>query len=196
VVEQHQRWVPQAARLAFAAFREDRKSAWVKAQGNSMRPLIAPGARLLVDFGAAPARVGEIILFQQGDRVVAHRLVAWPSGGPPIAKGDFEPYCDGPVAFDTILGVVRALDADGAREATSAACGGWSAQAIAGASWWGSRAAALARRMSTVLPDPLRRVALGAIPPLARVAALALFAPIIWAAHKYTTVNAHGEERR
>jgi hypothetical protein len=177
------RWQPQATRLAFESYRAQGRCAWVNAQGSSMRPLIAPGARLLVEFGATPGRVGEIILFAKGERIVAHRLVSWPAGGLPIAKGDFEPYADGPIDPNDIFGVVCALAA-GPEATTSVACGGWPARAIAGISRQIGRAAARTRRAASLLQDPLRGVAIQAIAPLARVAALALFVPIIWAAHR------------
>ena len=176
-------WQQQATRLAFESYREQGRQAWINAQGNSMRPLIAPGARLLVEFGAAPERVGDIIVFSQGQRLVAHRIVARSKGGAPVAKGDFEPYADGPIDPNDIFGVVRAL-ADGSGTEASAACDGWPARSIAGISRLIGRAAARSRRAASILPDPLRRAALQAIALLARVAALALFAPIIWAAHK------------
>ncbi len=76
----------------------------------SIRSLIPPGARLLVAFGALPAGVGEIIVFAQGERLIAHRVVAWRRSGP-IAKGDAEAFCDAPLEREHILGVVRALGA-------------------------------------------------------------------------------------
>jgi hypothetical protein len=196
VVDQYQRWLPHAIRATFHIYRDEQASAWIKAQGNSMRPLIAPGVQLLVEFGAAPARVGQIVLFSQGERVVAHRLLAWrPERGGWLAKGDAEAYLDGPIEPSNILGVVRAVRRASDEPATTIGCEGRSARAIAPISRWLGRGANLARRAATVLPDPLRRLALRAIPPLIRVVAQALFAPIGWAA-QIQAVRAHGHERR
>jgi hypothetical protein len=195
VVDQRQRWLPPAIRATFDVYREQGASAWIKAQGDSMRPLIAPGAQLLVEFGAAPLRVGEIILFGQGDRIVAHRLVAWRPGRGLLAKGDAEAYVDTPLDPSDILGVVRALRNGPFGPATQIGCAGWPARAVAGVSRWLGRCARAVRHAATFLPDPLRRMALRAIPPFIRVAALALFAPIGWAAH-IQAVRSHGDERR
>ena len=196
MVDQRQHWLPHAIRAAFDDYRGQRASAWIKAQGDSMRPLIAPGAQLLVEFGAVPARVGQIALFSQGERVVAHRLVAWhPGRGGWLAKGDAEAYADGPIEPNDILGVVCAVRRAPDEPATTIGCEGRCARAIASTSRWLGRGATLARRAATFLPGPLRRMAVRAIPPLIRVVALALFAPVGWAA-QIQAVKAHGHERR
>jgi len=196
VVDQHQRWLPHAIRATFDVYRDQRASAWIRAQGDSMRPLIAPGAQLLVEFGAAPTRVGQVALFRQGERVVAHRLVARrPACRGWLAKGDAEAYVDGPLEPSNILGVVRAVRRAHNQPATAIGCEGRCARAIASTSRWLGRGAAQARRMAALLPSPLRRMAVRAIPPLVRVVAQALFAPIGWAA-QIQAVRAHGYERR
>jgi Peptidase S24-like len=195
VIDQRQRWLPHAIRATFDQYRDQQASAWIKAQGNSMRPLIAPGAQLLVEFGAAPLRVGEIVLFSQKDRLVAHRLVAWRPGRGWTAKGDAEAYADGLLEPGDMLGVVRAVRRSPNESATAIGCHGRFAHAMAGASRWLGRAAALARRAATFLPGPLRSLALRAIPPLIRVVALALFVPVRWAA-QIQAVNTHSHERR
>jgi hypothetical protein len=195
VVDQHQRWLPQAIRATFDRYRDQRESAWIKAQGDSMRPLIAPGARLLVEFGAQPRQVGEIVVFSQNDRLVAHRLVAWRPGRGWLAKGDAEPYADGLLEPSDVLGVVRAIRGAPQQPSTSLGCQGQLACAIAHASHWLGRGATLARRAATFLPGSLRRLALRAIPPLIWVVALALFAPVRWAA-QIQAMRAHGSERR
>jgi hypothetical protein len=196
VVDQRQHWLPHAIRATFDIYRDQRASAWIKAQGDSMRPLIAPGAQLLVEFGATPARVGQIALFSQGDRVIAHRLVAWrPGHGGWLAKGDAEAYADGPIEPGDMLGVVRAVRRAPDAPATTVGCEGWCARAVARPSRWLGRGATLARRAAISLPGPPRRLALRAIPPLIRVVALALFAPVSWAA-QIQAVRTHGDERR
>ena len=160
-----------------------------------MRPLIGPGAWALVEFGAAPAGIGEIVLFGRGDMVIAHRCVARGADGALIAKGDAEAGCDAPLDRGDILGVVRALRRGPSGPAASFGCTGRSAWAIAQISRAIGRGAALARQCAATLPNPLRRAALHAIPPFARVAALALLAPIAWAARIHA-VRFHGDERR
>jgi hypothetical protein len=177
-VDQRRRW-----RVACEIYRQERSTVWIKPEGRSMRPLFGPDTWALVEFGAAQASVGDIILFRRGDLVISHRLVAGRAGrGELIAKGDAEAYCDAPLDPNDILGVVRALRSGPGGPASSAAIAGWPARAIARISWWGARVASLTRRAATLLPNPPQRVAFRAIPPLARVAALALFAPIKWVA--------------
>jgi Peptidase S24-like len=191
LIDRRRRW-----RAACEVYRQERANAWIKPEGRSMRPLIGPGTWALVEFGAAPAAVGEIVLFGRGDMVIAHRLVAWRPGRVGlIAKGDAEANCDMPLNPSDILGVVRALRRGPDGLATRVGCAGLSARMIASASLWLGRGAALARRGATLLPDPLRRLALRAIPPFTRVAALALFAPVWWAA-QIQAVRTHGDERR
>jgi peptidase S24-like protein len=197
VVEQRHHWLPYARRATFEVYRRQGDSMWVQAQGGSMRPLIEPGSWMLVEFGAAAAEVGQIVLFPQGERIVAHRVVAQRTRlGTPLllTKGDAEPYCDPPLVPAEVLGVVRALRRPDA-PATCAGCRGFSARVVARMSWWGSRGAALARRMAALLPDPLRRIVARAIPPFARVAAWVLFAPLSWAARIQVSPT-HGDERR
>lgn|GEM_PF-1855866 len=183
MLEQGQRWLPQARRAAFEIYRKEATRRWVTARGGSMRPLIAPGTWMLVDFGAASVDVGDIVLFPINDLVVAHRLVAQlPEAAGLVVKGDAEPYRDRPLDQSDLLGVVRALRRGPAGPITTWGCAGRSARMIAQLSRWSGRGAALARRATTFLPDPLRRAALRAIPPLARVAAQVLFAPFHWAA--------------
>ncbi|HEX9371286.1 MAG TPA: S24/S26 family peptidase [Roseiflexaceae bacterium] len=191
LVDRRRRW-----RATCEIYRQERATAWIKPEGRSMRPLIGSGAWALVEFGAWPAGVGEIVLFGRGDLVIAHRLVAWrpgPSGI--VAKGDAEAYCDAPLDLNDIFGVVRALRRGPDGPATSVGCTGRPARAIARVSWWGGRGAALARRAALFLPAPLRQIALRAIPPLARVAAQALLAPFSLAA-RIQAVPVHGDERR
>jgi hypothetical protein len=190
LVDQRRRW-----RTACEVYRQERATTWIKPAGRSMRPLITPDTWALVEFGAAPAGVGEIVLFGRGDLVIAHRLVAWrPGRSGLIAKGDSEAGCDTPLDLENILGVVRALRYGSHGPGSSLGCTGRLARAIARVSWWGGRVAALARSATTFLPDPVRRVAPRAIPPLARVVALVLFAPINWAA-RIQAVSKHSNER-
>jgi hypothetical protein len=157
----------------FEIYRRQAASVWLEASGTSMGPLITPGTWLLVEFGAAPARLGEIVLFAQGEALVSHRLVARrrrPDAAWLVVKGDAEPACDPLLHPDDVLGVVRALRSGAAGQAVDLGCGGWPARVAARLSYWSARGAALARRGAPFFPDPLRRLVLRAIPPLARVA--------------------------
>ena len=182
MVEQERRWLPRARRATFELYRQQAISTWIEAQGGSMRPLIAPGTRMLVEFGAAPARVGDIVLFPLGDLVVAHRVVACRTGTTLVVKGDAEPYADRPLDRTELLGVVRALRRGPSGPIIRIGCAGRSARTIARISRLSGRGAALARRAAALFPAPLRRVALQAIPPFARVVAQVLFAPFHWVA--------------
>jgi hypothetical protein len=178
-----QRRRQQARRLVFEDYRRQRASIWIKPRGISMRPLIDSETKLLVEFGAT-AELGDIIVFPLGDILVAHRLVARQrrqGAEVLIAKGDAEAYFDPPVRPSDLLGVVRALRRHGAEPATSLGCTGSGARLLARISYWSGRGAWLARRAASILPSPLRRIALGAIALLVRVTAHILFTPLLWA---------------
>ena len=171
-----------ARRAAFEDFRRQGERVWIRPRGSSMRPLIGAETTLLVEFGAPSAEIGDIILFPLGEIYVAHRLVARRRQGVEvlIAKGDAEPYFDAPLAPGELLGVVRALRR-GASPATSLGCAGWSARLSGRVSYLAGRGAWVARRVAAILPGPLRRMALSAIPPLARLTAQLWFTPLLWA---------------
>ena len=179
-----QQWRRQARRATFEDYRRQRMSAWIAPHGLSMRPLVGMDTWMLVEFGATTVAIGDIILFPLGDILVAHRVVArrWKQGMELlIAKGDAEPYYDPPIQPTDVLGVVRALRQGASGMAASHGSARWSAQAIAHISRLSGHSAWLARRAAALLPDPLRRMALGAIPPFARVTAHMLFTPLHWA---------------
>jgi hypothetical protein len=171
-----------ARRAAFEDYRKQGAQVWIGPRGTSMRPLIGEHTKLLVEFGAA-ASIGDMIVFPLGDILVAHRLVARRQRYGAeilIAKGDAEPYFDRPLQPGDVLGVVRALRRDGASQATSLGCTGRAARLIARISFLVGRSAWIVRRATAFLPGPLRRVALGAITLLARVAAQILFTLLLW----------------
>jgi hypothetical protein len=139
-----------ARRALFDVYRRERVSAWIRATGTSMHPCIAPGEWMRVDFGAQPERVGEIVLFCQGEQLVAHRVVGWrrtPGGRHVVAKGDAVAYCDPAVAPGDVLGVVRAISARRAGAPRTAGCGGARARAVGTISGWRGRAAWKVRRI-------------------------------------------------
>jgi hypothetical protein len=121
------------ARVAlFERYRADGATAWIEATGASMDPLIPAGSRLLVEFGRAPQRPGEVIVFRRDSAVIAHRFVARrgdaTSGRSPTARSPVT-TCSG--------WSVRSGPRTGARS------GPRSADA-AGRSWPGSRGGAAA----------------------------------------------------
>lgn len=179
-----------ARRAVFAAYRRQKASEWVEARGGSMRPLIVPGTWMLVEFGARPQGLGEIVLFPLREALVAHRVVARRGSGHAsvlVTKGDAEPYCDPPLGAVDVIGVVRALrHGPGGPEARTGLAGR-AAGTIARISRWSGRAAALGRRTAPLLPDPLRRGVLRVIPPLARVATQLAASPLAWVAWNRTT---------
>jgi hypothetical protein len=178
VLDQH--WRTLAVNAVYEQYRQAGEQHWIAARGDSMRPLITPESRLLVAFGAQPRALGEIILFREGERLIAHRWVAR-RGTSFIAKGDAEAFCDAPFSAESILGVVRALRRNAEASASSLGCTGPLATAIARCSWWLGRSAAWARRVSLRSPTPLRFVAQCAA-PLTRVVARVILQPIAWAA--------------
>jgi hypothetical protein len=173
----------QARRAAFEDYRRQGARVWIWPRGTSMRPLIGAETKLLVEFGPAAGKIGDIIVFPLGDILVAHRLVARrqrQGGEVLLAKGDAEPFFDPPVQPGDLLGVARALRRSGAAPATSLGCAGWTARLIARISYSVGRSAWIARRATAILPGPLRRIALGAISLLTRVTAHILFTPLLW----------------
>jgi hypothetical protein len=173
----------QARRAAFEDYRRQGARVWIGLRGTSMRPLIGVETKLLVEFGAAAAAIGDIIVFPLGDILVAHRLVARRQRHGVeilIAKGDAEPYFDAPLQPGDLLGVVRALRRNGASPAMSLGCTGGIAGSIARISYLAGRGAWIMRRATALFPAPMRRIAFGAISLLARVAAHILFTPLLW----------------
>lgn len=185
MVELERGWQHQARRALFEDYRQRRVTTWISPHGASMRPLIGPHTWMLVEFGATNAMVGDIVLFPLGNVLVAHRLVAWRARQGQrmlISKGDAEPFHDAPVHVDDVIGIVRALRDGRDGRTMRFGCAGRSARAIARVSRAHGRGAWLARRAAELLPDPLRRPVLRAVPSLARVVARILLAPLPWAA--------------
>ena len=160
------------ARLAMLeTWRRDGAEAWIEATGGSMLPLIHPGDRLLVGFGAQEAGPGDVILFRQGGLVVAHRVVAARSREGLrrlIAKGDNEPFATEDVAPAELMGVVRALDR-GPHGLSTRALGGTS----------GRLTARLSRLVGSLTRARARRTSINAI-PFAAAALVARAALSLW----------------
>lgn len=164
----------------YRSYRQAGTRAWLETRGTSMRPLVGPGGRMLVEFGAQPKEVGEIVVFERRDEIVAHRIVGrrvFEGRDRFIVKGDAEAYFDPPIGRDDVLGVVRGIRrGDGPIQRRGV--GGRSSKVIASVSRWSGRGARVARRLAAHSPTPIRGFALRAIPPLARVPTRLISAPI------------------
>jgi Peptidase S24-like len=145
------------ARLAMLeTWRRDGAEAWIEATGGSMLPLIRPGDRLLVGFGARDVEPGDVILFRHDGLVVAHRVVGIRERDGVrrlIAKGDNEPFATEDVAPADLLGIVRALDRGAA---------GLSRRALGGTT--GRTTARLSRLGGSLTRARARRTSIDAIP--------------------------------
>jgi hypothetical protein len=146
-----------------------------------MSPLIEAGSRVLVEFGATPDQVGQVVVFERDGDIVAHRIVGRrrrDGREQLLPKGDAEAYFDRPIGHDDVLGVVRAIEAPHDGSIRRRGIGGRWSRAIAGVSRWSGRGARIARRFAVHSPDPIRVAVLRAIPILARVPTRLMLAPI------------------
>jgi signal peptidase len=88
-----------------------------RACGDSMYPTILHGDVITVAPVAAHAVArGDILLYRDGDRVLAHRLISVSSHGTETRfrlRGDTNATCDAPVAAAQIVGRVEAVERDG-----------------------------------------------------------------------------------
>jgi hypothetical protein len=149
-----------ARRVMFEANGRAGTSGWIEATGTSMRPLVAPGDWLHVDFGQGTPQVGDMALFELSGRIVAHRVVGSRRRDGRrllVCKGDAVPFFDPAVAPDQVLGVVRERRCGPDGTAVTAGCTGVRARAVAGVSRWCGRWAWWARRGAAVLPGPATR---------------------------------------
>jgi len=152
-------------------YRADSRTAWLVATGRSMEPLIPAGSRLLVEFGAQPARIGDVILFRGRHGTVAHRLVAHRRSGDAlelIAKGDHEALADPGIPVDAVLGVVREVRRPDGRPG-GVGLDRRRGPLLARISWWSGRVARLCGRAGRRLPTPVRVPAIAATRFLSRV---------------------------
>lgn len=157
-----------AARLAVMEdFRRAGRARWIRVDGPSMRPLIAPGTWLLVDFGPVSARVGRIVVASLGRGFVVHRVVRV-GGDRVLVQGDAELRADPVVARGDLYGVVRAIRRTNGTT-TSVGCDGTSAQLIAIASRTAARAVTVAHRAAARLPRPMGPLLVRPVGALARV---------------------------
>jgi Peptidase S24-like len=180
------------ARLAvLEAWRRDGATDWIEATGGSMLPLIRPGDRLLVRFGAAEVRRGDVVIFRHAGAIVAHRIVGdrrrdgqrrW------IAKGDNEPLATEDVGAADLLGIVRAIDRGSGRRSTRGLGG-----RAGGVTAWisrlgGSLARASARRTSPFTSRPIAGAAFAAR------SALSLWTGLLASSRKVESLAKGGEK--
>jgi hypothetical protein len=93
------------AQLAGTMLREGR-TVELPAVGTSMQPLIPPGGVVRVEPArAADVRPGDIVLVDDGERLVCHRLL-YIAAGRVVTRGDAAPACDLPLPAAAILGRV------------------------------------------------------------------------------------------
>jgi hypothetical protein len=82
-------------------------------RGSSMRPAIPDGARIRIRSGSEESwRLGQVIAFLAGTRIMAHRIVYEGRGAGArsfvITQGDGNWLCDPPVNRSTVVGQVEA----------------------------------------------------------------------------------------
>jgi Peptidase S24-like len=133
--------------------------AWVEATGQSMRPGICPGDELYVEFGSSRPRLGEIVVFVDRGRVVAHRLLQRKrsaSGEVFRTRGDNTVQFDRPFPFEQALGIVRACRRGG--EPVTILDGGPEAAVAAGISLAAGCLLVATERLPATLRKPARRI--------------------------------------
>lgn len=79
-------------------------------RGRSMWPVLRDGDEVVVDHGSLTFAPGEIVVFWQDGRLLAHRVLYVREGDSLalLTKGDSRRCCDGWVAAENILGRVSA----------------------------------------------------------------------------------------
>lgn len=94
---------------ALELWRKGEGEHFLPVSGGSMLPLIHDGDQLLVTHGVASARRGDVLLFRQGDQLIAHRLLARQITGGEVrylTKGDNMLGADPLVPVAEIMGKV------------------------------------------------------------------------------------------
>lgn len=142
------------------------ESHWVEATGSSMLPSIPEGTWLLVDFGAREPRVGEIALFSQANRILAHRILAHrvlgntetPGGRVLTTKGDSRSGVDPAVPAADVLGTVRCLRQGTTGTPRAATCKGRRAVTLARLSATAARIERRAQQLPLLLRLPILKL--------------------------------------
>jgi hypothetical protein len=92
---------------------EDQRRTELPVAGSSMWPVLRSGERIVVRHGGRPPEVGEIVVFLQQERTLAHRVVMRRGAGDRFelrAKGDCTLVADpGWLGPERIVGVVEAV---------------------------------------------------------------------------------------
>lgn len=92
---------------------EEQRRTELPVSGSSMWPVLRSGERILVRHGGRPPRVGEVVVFLQKERTLAHRVIRRRGVGAGFelrAKGDFTLVADpGWLVPGRIVGVVEAV---------------------------------------------------------------------------------------
>lgn len=101
-----------------AVWAEQGRQTELPVRGMSMWPLLRSGERIAVRHGGAPPAVGEVVVFLQEQRTIAHRVVATRTRGTSFelrTKGDFTLTVDpGWVGPERLVGVIEGIRRDGA----------------------------------------------------------------------------------
>lgn len=83
---------------------------WITLQGGSMMPTFLPGCRLQVHCSRASLSVDDIVVFRDGSRLVAHRLVRIITDAGSqrrfLCLGDGNVFTDTPILEAAVLGIV------------------------------------------------------------------------------------------
>jgi hypothetical protein len=85
--------------------------------GESMRPTLAPGERVLVEFDPTRLERGDLVLYRQLDYLVVHRVLGPASreNDPALrTRGDGTSALDPPLERSRVRGRVTAIERDGA----------------------------------------------------------------------------------
>jgi hypothetical protein len=78
-------------------------------RGASMEAAIPRGSRIRISFSSGPQRVGDIVAFMIGERIVVHRIVH-SGAGHLLTRGDAMRLPDPPIEAAAVLGAVDEID--------------------------------------------------------------------------------------
>ena len=73
--------------------------------GISMYPAIEPGDLVIVKTDVKEIKIGDIVVFWYDGKLVGHRVIYITDEGV-ITKGDFNPYYDGLIPYNKIVGKI------------------------------------------------------------------------------------------
>lgn len=97
---------------ALDLLRKTKGQRYVSITGSSMYPLIREGDQVLVLHGSIGVRRGDVIVFRQKAKLIAHRVLGidkTDAGCRLVTKGDNVPYFDAPLSDNQIVGRVLAV---------------------------------------------------------------------------------------